>query len=322
MPCLCDRSSEVPARRTSCQLTRPVRQGPPRQQTRYPVARRFLLAGAVLGFAVVFKHTGFYVIPAVLLNWLIIRTQAHGHRLLLAGIGTVVGAYLAVMIPLFDTGHHDWYLQQSLVQIRRVLGLRVSRGTLASPGEFAHLLTHQYVVFVPSLAVALAGPATAVTRINVATSTAGRAIPVGSEARGLVVTPAAQSSPAGPIVSGYRSTKCAVISGGSDANDTPVVIGDCDGSPAQDWTIEAGGTIQAGGKCLDIYRDEKTNKAPVELWTCTGGANQQWHPTTAGTLVNPISGKCLDDPRFSTTPGTQLDLYTCTGGANQQWKIP
>jgi 4-amino-4-deoxy-L-arabinose transferase-like glycosyltransferase len=124
---------------------------------RRPSARRFLLAGAVLGFAVVFKHTGFYVIPAVLLNWLIIRTQARGHRLLLAGIGTVVAAYLAVMIPLFDTGHHDWYLQQSLVQLRRVLGLRVSRGTLASPGEFAHLLTHQYVVFVPSLAVGLAG---------------------------------------------------------------------------------------------------------------------------------------------------------------------
>jgi hypothetical protein len=33
----------------------------------------------------------------------------------------------------------------------------VSRGTLTSPGEFMHLLTHQYVVFVPSLVVALAG---------------------------------------------------------------------------------------------------------------------------------------------------------------------
>ena len=93
-------------------------------------------------------------------------------------------------------------------------------------------------VTVPAvLAVALAGPATAAPA-------AGSAIPVGSQSHGRVGTPAAQSSPAGPIVSGYRSTKCAVTSGGSDANDTPVVIGDCDGSAAQDWTIEADGTIQ------------------------------------------------------------------------------
>jgi 4-amino-4-deoxy-L-arabinose transferase-like glycosyltransferase len=123
---------------------------------RQPSARRFLLAGAVLGFAVVFKHTGFYVLPAVLLNWLIIRTHGRGHRLLLAGAGLVVAAYLAVMIPLFDSGHRDWYLQQSLIQAKRVLGLRVSRGTLSSPVEFMHLLTHQYVVFAPSLVVALA----------------------------------------------------------------------------------------------------------------------------------------------------------------------
>jgi 8-oxo-dGTP pyrophosphatase MutT (NUDIX family) len=43
------------------------------------------------------------------------------------------------------------------------------------------------------------------------------------------------------------------------------------------------GTLQVNGKCMDIYRDEKTNKAPVELWTCTGGANQQWHPTAGST---------------------------------------
>lgn len=123
---------------------------------RQPSARRFLLAGAMFGFAVIFKHTGAYVLPAVLLNWLIIRRQWRGHLLLLAGAGIVVGAYLAVMIPLFDSGHHDWYLQQSLVQVKRVLGLRVSRGTLTSPGEFMHLLTHQYAVFAPSLVVALA----------------------------------------------------------------------------------------------------------------------------------------------------------------------
>jgi 4-amino-4-deoxy-L-arabinose transferase-like glycosyltransferase len=124
---------------------------------RRPSARRFVLAGAVLGFAVVFKHTGFYVLVAVLLNWLLIRAEHRNHRRLLAAAATVVVLYLAVMIPLFDSGHHDWYLQQSLIQVKRVLGLRVSRGTLSSPSAFAHLLTHQYVIFVPSLVVAAAG---------------------------------------------------------------------------------------------------------------------------------------------------------------------
>jgi hypothetical protein len=96
-----------------------------------------------------------------------------------------------------------------------------------------------------------------------------------------------------------------------------VVIGDCDGSAAQDWTFQAG-TIQAGGKCLDIDRQGKASKTPVDLYACTGGANQQWTPEN-GTLVNPSSGKCLDDPGFTTTDGTQLEIYTCNGGANQHW---
>ena len=80
----------------------------------------------------------------------------------------------------------------------------------------------------------------------------------------------------GPIVSRYRANKCMADSGDSAANDTPITIATCDGSPSQHWTVTSTGTLQVNGKCLDIYRDEKTNKAPVELWTCTGGANQQW----------------------------------------------
>jgi 4-amino-4-deoxy-L-arabinose transferase-like glycosyltransferase len=51
---------------------------------RRPSARGFVLAGAMLGFAAVFKHTGGYVLLAVLLNWLIIRRETH-HWFLLAG---------------------------------------------------------------------------------------------------------------------------------------------------------------------------------------------------------------------------------------------
>ena len=100
-----------------------------------------------------------------------------------------------------------------------------------------------------------------------------------------------------------------------------MVISDCNGSQEQNWTVEADGTLQVNGKCMDIFRDQKVNKAKVELWTCTGGANQQW-AAVSGTLVNTISGKCLDIPRFNTTNGTQLEIYTCNGGLNQRWVLP
>jgi Ricin-type beta-trefoil lectin domain/Regulator of chromosome condensation (RCC1) repeat/Fibronectin type III domain len=129
------------------------------------------------------------------------------------------------------------------------------------------------------------------------------------------------SVPTGPIVSGNLATKCVDDSNDSSANDTKIVIWDCNGSSEQTWAIEPDGTIQVQGKCVDIYRDEKTSKAPVELWTCTGGSNQQWK-TLDGTLINPASHKCLDDPRFNTTNGTQLEIYTCNGGVNQEWELP
>jgi Ricin-type beta-trefoil lectin domain len=138
---------------------------------------------------------------------------------------------------------------------------------------------------------------------------------------GVITISYAASAPVGPIVSGYRATSCVGDNTASAGNDTPVTIATCDGSPGQEWTITSYGTLQSNGKCLDIYRDEKTSKAPVELYTCTGGANQQWE-ARGGTLVNPVSGKCLDDPRFDTTDGTQLEIYTCNGGANQHWDLP
>jgi hypothetical protein len=75
------------------------------------------------------------------------------------------------------------------------------------------------------------------------------------------------AAPTGPIVSGYRGTKCVEDSGDSTANDSKIVMAGCDGSAGQRWTVEADKTIRINGKCMDIYRDQKTSKALVELWT-------------------------------------------------------
>jgi Ricin-type beta-trefoil lectin domain/Domain of unknown function (DUF5050) len=161
-------------------------------------------------------------------------------------------------------------------------------------------------------------PAAIVLVAAAATGVALAPQPVLASTRAAVTLPVT-----GPIVSGYRTTKCIDDASHSAANDSPIVIWDCNSTPDEYFTAEADGTIQVKGKCLDIYRDEKTNKAPVELYACKpagSDANQIWQ-LAGTTLVNPVSGKCLDDPRFNTTDGTQLIIYTCNGGPNQDWTL-
>ena len=118
--------------------------------------QRFAVAGAAIGFAGCFKQTGAYVLLAVLLCWLIIRRAHKGHLVLLGAALAVIVAYLVVMVQLFDPPGHDYYIGQSTTQVRRVLGLQPSGGTLTSPGGVIHLLAAQYKFFVPSVLLALA----------------------------------------------------------------------------------------------------------------------------------------------------------------------
>ena len=122
-----------------------------------PSWQRFGLAGAMLGFAAVFKHTGMYTIGAVALCWLILRRDHKHHLVLLAAVTAVLAAYVAWMVRIFDVPGHDWYIHQTMVQVRRVLGLQHSGGTVTSPVKFLHLLLAQYRVFTPSLLIAAAG---------------------------------------------------------------------------------------------------------------------------------------------------------------------
>jgi len=101
---------------------------------------------------------------------------------------------------------------------------------------------------------------------------------------------------------------------------TTVDLYTCNGTAAQQWNINANGTIEdANGQCLDNWKALKTNYNPIRTYTCssTDGA-QQWR-LTGNTLYNPMTGKCVDDPGSSTTNGKPLELYTCNGGKNQTW---
>ena len=130
-----------------------------------PSWQRFALAGTVLGFAPVFKLTGVYVILAVLLCWLILRRDHRQHLMLLGSAVAVMAAYFLVMAELFDIPGHPWFLQQTQVQVQRVLGLQQSGGTVSSPAQVFHLITHQYGVFIPSATVATCGLAVLLHRL-------------------------------------------------------------------------------------------------------------------------------------------------------------
>ncbi|MCD0484887.1 ricin-type beta-trefoil lectin domain protein [Streptacidiphilus sp. ASG 303] len=125
----------------------------------------------------------------------------------------------------------------------------------------------------------------------------------------------------GPI-SGYAGL-CLDDRSASTANGSPVQVYTCNGTSAQNWTVDdAGHTLQVLGKCLDVTAGGTADGTRVQLYDCNGTGAQVWVPQADGSLLNPQSGKCLDDTDWSTTPGTQSQIWSCTGSANQKWSLP
>lgn len=126
----------------------------------------------------------------------------------------------------------------------------------------------------------------------------------------------------GPIVSGVSSSLCVDDSNSSTTAGAPVQIWSCNGTGAQNWTVESNGTLQVLGGCLDVASSGTSAGTKVQYWTCNGTGAQQWTAGANGSLVNPESGLCLDDPGSSTTQGTQLQIWTCNGTGAQHWTLP
>jgi beta-glucosidase len=123
----------------------------------------------------------------------------------------------------------------------------------------------------------------------------------------------------GPVT-GYQGL-CMDVRAANSADGTPVQVYTCNGTNAQQWTVEANGTLQALGKCLDVSGAGTANGTKVQLWTCNGTGAQVWQPGASSSLVNPNSGKCLDVTGFGGV-GTQLQIWSCSGGSNQSWTLP
>ncbi|MEY9907516.1 putative alpha-1,2-mannosidase [Catenulispora sp. MAP12-49] len=128
-------------------------------------------------------------------------------------------------------------------------------------------------------------------------------------------------SSTGPITSGIAG-KCADDSSRGTANGTHIQLWTCNGSVAQQFTVNSNGSLGVMGGCVDVTSGGTTDGTLVQLYTCNGTGSQVWQQQSNGSLVNPQSGKCLDDPNSTTTDGTQLQIYTCNGTNAQKWTLP
>ncbi|GJF32461.1 galactosylceramidase [Kitasatospora sp. NE20-6] len=139
----------------------------------------------------------------------------------------------------------------------------------------------------------------------------------------LSITPGSGSAggtATGPVTTALNTAKCLDDYTSSTTPGAAVDIWDCNGSPAQQWTV-GNSAVTVNGLCLDVAGGATANGSAVDLWTCHGGANQRW-TVSNGTLVNPASGRCLDIPASNTANGTKLNIWDCNGGANQRWNVP
>jgi glucosylceramidase len=123
----------------------------------------------------------------------------------------------------------------------------------------------------------------------------------------------------GPIT-GYQGL-CLDDRSASTTNFNPIQVYTCNGTNAQQWTVETNNTLQVLGKCMDVAGAGTANGTLVDLYDCNGTGAQTWIPQSNGSLVNPNSGKCLDDTGYGGS-GTQVQIWDCTGNANQKWNLP
>jgi chitinase len=128
------------------------------------------------------------------------------------------------------------------------------------------------------------------------------------------------TGPATGAITGYEGL-CLDDRSASTADFNPIQVYTCNGTNAQQWTVESNNTLEVLGKCLDVDGAGTANGTTVDLYDCNGTGAQTWVPQSNGSLVNPNSGKCLDDTGFGGS-GTQAQIWSCTGSSNQKWTLP
>ncbi|MFD9811775.1 ricin-type beta-trefoil lectin domain protein [Streptomyces sp. NPDC059080] len=116
---------------------------------------------------------------------------------------------------------------------------------------------------------------------------------------------------------------CLDVANGNRANGTPIQVHDCNGMPAQRWTMASDGTVRAYGKCMDVANNATSDGSLIHLWDCNGRPSQQWVFSGAPhDLVNLPANKCLDIRAANASNGTRVQIANCSGNPAQKWSVP
>ncbi|MGW5064223.1 ricin-type beta-trefoil lectin domain protein [Streptomyces sp. NPDC004096] len=71
---------------------------------------------------------------------------------------------------------------------------------------------------------------------------------------------------------------CVQLADGSTADGTDLQLAHCDGSPAQQFTLNSSHDLvsKLADKCTDVRDHGTTNGTRLQLWSCSGSDNQKW----------------------------------------------
>lgn len=114
----------------------------------------FVLAGATLAFAGVYKHTGICFLLVPLINVILTNKQRRAHAVL---FGTALAVIILFVVGMYLTWGNE-YITQSLIQIRRTFGGISSRGLNFGFGEALQALLNTYWIFFLTLVCIIATP--------------------------------------------------------------------------------------------------------------------------------------------------------------------
>jgi len=159
--------------------------------------------------------------------------------------------------------------------------------------------------------------------------------------------PSAQAPPAPPATGEISSRNlqpstqvaCLDDTGNSEAPGNVVQLWTCSGDPEQNWTLEADGTIQINGHCLDT--SDPSGTLLVVLNPCDGNPadadylTQQWSVGAPYELINAAASTstanpsnpagapwCLAEMNNDSTSGSGLQVVACHQWNDQIWKLP
>ncbi|MEO3889658.1 family 16 glycosylhydrolase [Nonomuraea sp. B5E05] len=113
--------------------------------------------------------------------------------------------------------------------------------------------------------------------------------------------------------------RCIDIPRADPVDGAPLQMYDCNGTVAQQWSVNGDGTVRAMGKCMDAEAAGTANGTPIQLYTCNGTGAQRFTLSPAGDLVNIAANRCVDVVDRNIANGARLQLWDCTGASNQKW---